>query len=239
LSKHANLGEPMIKSQFIPSVDKRVSAWMEIQKRRKTQDLQTKPLPISITISREFGCEAYPLAIALKKRLDQHDDQSWTVVEEEMVAKITANEDIAGHLEQNLGERSKYLDYIVSALLPYWKSQEQAYRPIVETVFALARQGNAIIVGQGAFAIARDLLNCYHFRLVAPVTFRAESWVRRAGISAERAEKLVQEKEAARIAFLSGFLNCDFDANNFHMIFNNSKMSIERIAELIVEFVSQ
>jgi len=228
----------MLKNMSIPSVDKRLSAWIEIQKRRKTQDLQSKPLPISITISREFGCEAYPLAIALKEKLDHRDKQSWTVVEEEMVAKITANDDIASHLQENLGERSKYLDYIVSALLPYWKSQEQAYRPIVETVFSLARQGNTIIVGQGAFAIARDLSNCYHFRLVAPVVYRAESWARRIGISVESAEKQVQEKEAARIAFLSGFLNCDFNANNFHMIFNNSKLQIEKIAELIVEFVS-
>ncbi len=228
----------MFKNLSIPSVDKRLSAWIEIQKRRKTQDLQSKPLPISITISREFGCEAYPLAIALKERLDKSNGPSWTVVEEEMVAKITANDDIASHLQENLGERSKYLDYIVSALLPYWKSQEQAYRPIVETVFSLARQGNSIIVGQGAFAIARDLANCYHFRLVAPVAFRAESWARRIGISAESAEKLVQEKEVARISFLSGFLNCDFNPNNFHMIFNNSKLSIEKIAELIVEFLS-
>ena len=228
----------MIKNLSIPSVDKRVSAWIEIQKRRKTQDLQAKPLPISITISREFGCEAYPLAIALKERLDHSNGQSFTVVEEEMVANITANDDIAGFLQENLGERSKYLDYIVSALLPYWKSQEQAYRPIVETVFSLARQGNSIIVGQGAFAIARDLTNCYHFRLVAPVAYRAESWSQRTGISIERAEKQVQEKEAARIEFLSGFLNCDFNANNFHMIFNNSKLSIENIAELIVDFVA-
>ncbi len=154
-----------------------------------------------------------------------------------MVSKITGNSDISGYLVDDLGERSKYLDYIVSTLLSYWKSQEQVYRPIVETVFSLARQGNAIIVGQGAFSIAKDLSNCFHFRLVAPVLFRAESYAERAGISVQESEKLVQEKEAARIRFLSDFLNCDFDANNFHLIFNNSKISFQKIAELIVEFV--
>ncbi|MBU2646496.1 cytidylate kinase-like family protein [bacterium] len=227
----------MTKIQFIPSVDKRISAWMEIQKNRKIEDSQTKPAPISITISREFGCEAYPLANSLKSRLEKMDGQLWTVFEEEMVSKITANDDISRYLVDNLGERSKYLDYIVSALLPYWKSQEQAYRPIVETVFSLARHGNAIIVGQGAFSIAKDLVNCFHFRLIAPVTFRAESYARRAEISVEESEKLVREKEAARIAFLSDFLNCDFGAHNFHMIFNNSKIGFEKIAELIIGFV--
>lgn len=229
----------MTKGQLIPSVDKRISAWMEIQKKRKIQDMQSKPAPKSITISREFGCEAYPLANALKNLLDARNDQSWTVFDEEMVSRITANEDMSRHLTENLGERSKYLDYIVSALLPYWKSQEQAYRPIVETVFSLARQGNAIIVGQGAFSIAKDLTNCYHFRLIAPAEFRATSYAKRANLSAEEAQKLVQEKEAARITFLSGFLNCDFKPNNFHLIFNNSKVPIDQIAGVILSLVSE
>ncbi len=210
---------------------------MEIQKKRKIQDLQSKPVPKSITISREFGCEAYPLANALKQKLDSRNDQSWTIFDEEMVNRITANEDISDHLSDSLGERSKYLEYIVSTLLPYWKSQEQAYRPIVETVFSLARQGNAIIVGEGAFSIARDLSNCYHFRLIAPVEFRAESYARRSNLSVEDAQKLVQKKEAARIAFLSDFLNCDFEPNNFHLIFNNSKVPIDRIVDLILHFI--
>jgi cytidylate kinase len=228
----------MMKSQLIPSVDKRISAWMEIQKKRQIQDLKSKPAPVSITISREFGCEAYPLADFLKQRLEEQEGQLWTVFDEEMLRKITANEGMAGYLADSLGERSKYLDYIVSALLPYWKSQEQVYRPIVETVFSLARQGNAIIIGQGAFSIAKDLPNCYHFRLIAPAEFRAESYGVRAELSGDDARSLIQKKEAARIAFLSDFLNCDFEPNNFHMIFNNSKVPIDRIAELIIQYVS-
>lgn len=229
----------MPKSQLLPSVDKRISAWMEIQKKRRIQDLQAKPVPKSITISREFGCEAYPLSNALKEALDNRGDQSWTIFDEEMVSRITANEDMSSHLQDSLGERSKYLDYIVSTLLPYWKSQEQAYRPIVETVFSLARQGNAIVVGQGAFSIARDLSNCYHFRLIAPAEFRAESYAGRTGLSLEEAKQLVQEKEAARIAFLSDFLNCDFKPNNFHLIFNNGKISVDQIASQILHFIGE
>lgn len=233
-----NRGGMMTISQLVPSVDKRISAWMEIQKRRELQDLQHKPVPTSITISREFGCEAYPLASALKSSLDEQNGSRWTVFDEEMINQITASDDMSGFLTERLGERSRYLEYIISTLLPYWKSQEQVYRPIVETVFSLARQGNAIIVGQGAFAIARDLSNCYHFRLIAPTSFRAESYAGRTGMSVDAAEKLIQEKESARTTFISNFLNCDFEPDNFHLLLNNSKVPVDEMVKLILAFIS-
>lgn len=229
----------MARTQLVPSVDMRISAWKEIQKKRMKQDLQKKPAPPSITISREFGCEAIPLAEILKQRLEAESGHTWTIFDSEMVRRISASDDMSGHLMDRLGERSKYLEYIVSTLLPYWKSQEQVYRPIVEAVFSLARQGNAILVEQGAFSIAKDLPNCYHFRLIAPAAYRAESYASRAGMSIEETEKLIREKETARIEFLSDFLNCDFEPTNFHMIFNNARVPVEQIAEMIMRFVGE
>ncbi len=226
-------------AQLIPSVEKRISTWIDLQKKRKQEDIQGKPPRPSITISREFGCEGYPLAVALKTLLDQRGDGTWTIFDDKLVDKIISDHEIARHLVKNIGERVKYIDYIISSLLPAWKSDTEVFKFIVETVFSIAQQGNAILVGRGAFAITKNLSNCYHFRVIAPLEYRAESYAKRAEISEAKAKQIVQEKEEQRTSFLSHFLNCGFEQENFHMIFNNSKMQVDNIAQAIISFVDQ
>lgn len=227
----------MAKNPLVPSIEKRISTWIELQKKRKLQDMKDKPIPASITISREFGCEGYPLAASLKEKLDLKTPQEWTIFDDELVDRIILDHQISRHLLKNIGERSKYLDYIISTLLPKWKSEEQVFRHVIEAIFLVSKQGNAIVVGRAAFAITKDLPNCYHFRLTAPLNFRAESYSTRVGVPKQEAEKIVQKKEDSRTKFLSDFLRCDFGVNDFHLVFNNSKASVDRIADTIVNYI--
>ncbi len=65
--------------QLIPSVEKRISSWIEIQKKSKEQMKERIASKLTITISREFGCEGYPLVAALKNKLDEKTGQVWTI----------------------------------------------------------------------------------------------------------------------------------------------------------------
>ncbi len=226
-------------NQFVPAIEKRVFTWKELQKKRKDQDLGEKPQKTSITISREFGCEGYPLAAALKTRLDQKTGQEWMIFDDDLIVKIASDNDVSKHLVKNFGKRAKYLDYIISSLLPNWKSDTEIFKLIVETVFSVAQQGNSIIIGRGAFAITKDLPNCFHFRLIAPLEYRAESYAKRVKTSEEEAKKLVQEKEESRTRFLSNFLNCGFEHKNFHLVLNNGKMTPEQMSKVILNLIQE
>ncbi|MBU3917491.1 cytidylate kinase-like family protein [bacterium] len=226
-----------MSNQFIASVEKRVFTWKELQKKRKEQDMESKPPRTSITISREFGCDGYPLAVALKTSLDQKTGQNWTIFDDDLIVKIASDNSISKHLIKKFGERAKYLDYIIASLLPNWKSETEIFKLIVETVFSVAQQGNSIIIGRGAFAITKDLPNCYHFRLIAPLEYRAKSYALRTNISEEEAKRIVEEKEESRTRFLSDFLNCGFDHDNFHLVLNNEKISPERMADTILYLI--
>ncbi|MCP4753899.1 MAG: cytidylate kinase-like family protein [Proteobacteria bacterium] len=225
--------------QMIPSIDKRISTWIELQKKKKNQDLKTEPSSASITISREFGCEGYPIAASLKEKLDRKTQQTWTIFDDALVNKIMSDHNISRHLVKSHGERAKYLDYIFSTLSPSWKSEEQTFKLMTETIFSVSQQGNAIVVGRGAFAITKDLLNCYHFRLIAPLGFRAKSYAERIGMSIEEATQVVQEKEKTRTKFLSDFLDCKFSLDNYHLVINNSLASIDCIANTIVNYIGE
>ena len=45
------------------------------------------------------------------------------------------------------------------------------------------------------------------------------------------------EKEKDRTRFLSDFLNCSFDQESFHLVINNSKFPIEKIADCIIGLI--
>ena len=223
--------------EMIPSVEKRISSWIEIQNKRKNQEMAGGSVKSTITISREFGCEGFPLIALLKEKLDKKTGRTWTIFDNQFVDKLASDSEIAGHLVKDFGERSKYLDYIISSLLPTWKSETEVFKMMVEAIYAVAQQGDAIILERGAFSITKNLPNCFHFRLIGPLNYRADSYARRKGISQEKAEKLVKEKEQDRTSFLSHFLNCQFDQENFHLIANNAKIPIEKIAEMIIHFI--
>lgn len=223
--------------QMIPSVEKRVSSWIEIQKRITSQDLSTTPPKTTITVSREFGCEGYPLVAELSSRLSSLTGQEWTIFDNKFVDKLLEDNEISKHLMNSFGDRAKYLDYIISTLLPTWKSEAEAFKPMVEAIYSIARLGNAIILERGAFAITKDLPNCYHFRLIAPLEYRISSFARRVGTNEEEARAIVAEKELVRTRFLSDFLNCSFNQESFHLVYNNAKMSTEKIAESILHFL--
>lgn len=226
-------------NQLIPEVEKRISSWIEIQKQRRNQEMAGEIVKSTITISRQFGCEGYPLAAKLKEMLDEKTKRSWTIFDNQFVDKLANDSEISKHLIKNIGERSKYLDYIISSLLPNWKSETEVFKMMVEAIYSVAQQGDAIILERGAFAISKNLPNCFHFRLIAPMDYRADSYARRKGISHEDAEKLVKEKEHDRTSFLTHFLNCQFDQENFHLVINNGKYPIEKIAKLIVRYIEE
>ena len=62
------------------SIEKRLQTWNEWTQQ---QDKDDKILRPCITISREFGCQAYPLAETLYKRLNKlaEDKEEWILLE--------------------------------------------------------------------------------------------------------------------------------------------------------------
>ncbi len=223
--------------QLIPSVEKRVSSWIEIQKKRMEQEMAGEMPKMTITISREFGCEGYPLVAELESKLKSITGQPWTIFDNRFVDRLIKDKEISKHLVKSFGDRVKYLDYITAALLPNWKSESDAFKLMIEAIFSIAQEGNAIILERGAFAITKDLPNCFHFRLVAPLDYRVSSYARRTGISEEKARSIIVEKEKDRSGFLSDFLNCNFDQESFHLVLNNSKLPIEKIADTILHLL--
>jgi cytidylate kinase len=213
-----------------------MSAWFRIQDQlRKEQPPKQSP---TVTISRQYGAEAYPLAETLKPLLERKTGDPWTVFDKTLIERVSQDTGLSARLLGNLGDISKPLDEIIGTLGTRWKTHSDAYRLLARQVVSLANQGNVIIIGRGGAVLTQRFSNCFHFRLVAPLEYRIQSIQRRLNIPYVEAKKLVSENQKARDKFIESLLNCSIeDPSYYHCVFNSSKSPIPSIAQSILNLM--
>ena len=223
----------MGSSLMISSIEARIDAWQRILENKKKQDSQKKKA-VTITISREFGCEGFPLAEKLKELLEQQTGEEWVIFDRALIEKVAQEVQLSPSEIKIIEDRSHFLD-IFSSFRSKSVTKGQVFQRVAHYILKVAKSGNAIIVGRGGAFITRDLDNCFHFRLVAPFEFRVSSMAKRMQIEESKAEKFVIENSLARERFLNEFFSKDInDPKYFHAIFNNQKLNLDTITECIL-----
>lgn len=226
-------------STLIPGVEQRVSSLLEVSRRVQGEVTSKKPRQkITVTISREFGCEAYPMAEKLKALLEKKTGETWALMDKSLLEEVARNHNLSEEILRNLGDKPRFIDDVISTFSPNWKTDKDYYRLLCRHITSLATGGNVIIVGRGGAVITQSLDNCYHFRMVASMDFKVRSIAKRLGISPVEARDLVQKKQQQRDKFVKDFLNRDVgDPTLYHLVFNNGKNSAQKIAETIVQYI--
>jgi cytidylate kinase len=222
---------------LVPAIEQRLAAFIEMNRRAKAAATKAAPKP-TITISREFGCEGYPLAEELKKLAEQATGEPWALVDKSLMDAVARDHKLSEDILHSLGQKPRWLDEMLSMLSPRWKNEADQYKLMCEQIVSVAKAGNAIIVGMGGAILTQSLENCYQFRLVASQEFKVRSIAHRMKISKQDADLYVEERQKERDRFVRSFLNADIgDAHYYHMIFNNAKIRTDRIARTIADFV--
>ena len=222
---------------LVPSIDNRISDWVE--SKRKNQIEHRKRLNcFTITLSREFGCEAYPLALKLKEQLEKLTGENWNIFDRALIEKIRVENGLNQELVSNVEKRSEFTEKLIANRQPSWKNKTESYKFLAKAVYSISREGRAIIVGCGAAMITQDIHRAYHFRLIASEKFRIKSIARRTDVPYSEAETMVSTRHKERKRFFKNFLQSEFvDLNYYHAVYNNDKLSIERITENILATV--
>jgi len=226
---------------LIPSIDKRISSLLEFNRRKdleSTRKSRTKKIGPTITISREFGCEAYPTAELLLEILVKKTGQGWVIIDKGLLEEIARDNNLSEEILKHLGEKNQFLDEMLATFSPRWKSDRDAFSLLSQHITALAGIGNVIIVGQTSAFITQPMKNCFHFRLFASAGFKNNSIRRRLGITEDEAEKLIARRQKQRDHFFVNFCDRDpYDMSLYNLLFNNDHNIPEKIANTIVEYV--
>ena len=230
----------MSKNVMIPSIEARLRGLIEVSRRNLREHGLTRDARLSptVTLTREFGCEGYPVALKLQALLEKRSGQPWTVMDRALLDAVAEDHHLSAQILQNIGSKNLFLDEMLSTFTPRWKSDKDYYRLLSRQILALAEEGNVILVGRGAAILTQKTGNCFHFRIVAPMAFKVASIQDRMGLSAEAALEMIETKQRQRDAFLKDFLGRDAaDPTLYHLLFNNARCSADKIAGIMAEVV--
>ena len=230
----------MSNKLLVPSIEMRLGSLLEFNRRKDENDASRGKVRPTITISREFGCEAYPMTECLKEIMEKKSGQPWAIMDKALLEEVAKHHKLSEDIVSSLGEKkSRILDEVLATFSTRWKSEKDYYRLLSKHVFSLAEKGNSIIVGRGSSIVTQQLKNCYHFRIYASHEFKVASIARRLKISRDEAESVVEKNQEQRDAFIHDFFNLDpRDLRFYHLVFNNDKNSPERIAQMIADYVT-
>jgi len=231
----------MPENLLIPSVDLRIGSLEEYNRRQREKATlhsnKPKPRPC-ITLSREFGCEGYPVAERLREIMMQKTGDEWVMIDKAVLEEVARHHNISEEILQTLGENNRILNEVLATFSPRWKSDHECFMLLSRHIVALAEQGNVIIVELGGAIITKHIEHSYHFRIYGSTAFKAATLAGRLKIEADAAEKLMLKQQKLRDHFTSDFLGQDdHDPALYNVLFNNDRVAPGAIAHTIADFV--
>jgi cytidylate kinase len=209
------------------------------------QKLPEKPTGPFISISRDFGCMANPVAEYLAKELTRRyknkgikREWKWLnkKILEESARALEVSPSKIKYIFQS--QRKTMIDEIVSAMSTrYYKSDNKIRKTIISVIRSIAKAGDVIIVGRGGVAFGKDNPNSLHIKLTAPIEWRVQRISTNYNKTDSDALMYLLEVDQERKYLIDNFMGFETDISIFDMVYNRKMMSRDEIVSNILHIV--
>lgn len=193
-----------------------------------------------VTISREFGLEAGPLARMLADRLNQTKpaDPPWLAYDKELVERVAQDHELAADLVDQFDEQDRsWLEHFAVGFGGKGSGADIAMKT-AQTIRGIAKLGRAVIVGRGGSIILSGMPHARHIRLIAPMDWRAEQFARREGIDEKAARGRLAEMDDARRKFIRNHFGKDInDPTLYDLTINVRRIDHDHSVRVIEELL--
>lgn len=182
-----------------------------------------------ITISKQAGSGGEALGRAVAEAL------GWHVFDREILISIASNAHLRERLVSRLDERavSGLTDYVTHLFAPEFLSRGAFVRELIDVLMAIARQGNAVLVGRGANWMLNPKYGL-RVRVVGPVEARVAHVAERHGLALAEARERVETIDRQTRAFIRQVFDRDIDDPlGYDMILNTGAMSEQAAVEVL------
>lgn len=177
-----------------------------------------------VTLTRQSGSYGDEIGMLIARRLgytfyDKHE------IERRIIAKGLPKEEFLKYderkprfLDRFAKNRDKYLNYLSAVVLD------------------IAKEGNCVIIGRGAFLFLHDVPNHIALRLVSHLEARIKHIMEIKNIENEKTAQILLEKSDKRkVAFYKSCFKYDLGSNNLiHATINTEMVHPDMVAEMVV-----
>lgn len=215
------------------SFSRTIDALARVTARSPSNGQTTESIPhgITVAISREVGAGGSSIARALGERM------GWKVYDQELLEHIAQSLHTKVKWLAELDEHHvSWLQELIEGIGQFPRVRENTYiRQLVDTLFKIAAEGHAIVVGRGGAQVLPPPTTL-RVRLVAPLEDRVRMIAAQRNFSLGQAERYIHEHDLHRVTFvLEHFQRDPSDPLGYDIILNTSRFSIAECVELIAE----
>ena len=194
-----------------------------------------------ITISRDYASGGRKLGRLLAKKLGYH------YVDKFLFQKIAEDLNVS---ERTLESFEKSREYRISnsfsklfgqsyiqRIVGHDKSvvEEKEYQTSLKNlILKTAEDDDVVIIGRAAYFFLKDMINCYHFHLVAPMDWRKKYATQELNIPGNIVHESIERHDKNQHWFLRSICGeCFNDPVLFDLTLNMSRIPIEKTIDII------
>lgn len=197
-----------------------------------------------ITIGRQFGSGGRAIGELLAKKLGV------SFYDKELISLAAKESGMSPEIFDDVDEKAtNSLLYSISMGMYGFGSGFSAMGdlPVNDRLYLLqhkiikeiAEKESCIIVGRCADYVLRDNPDCVNIFIYADMEFRKQEAIKKHGIDADRAEHTIIKTDKSRANYYSFYSGQKWGAaENYDLCINSSKLSEEKIADLIIEYIN-
>ncbi len=225
------------------TVERRLRAQIQIQQRLARElerNKQAQQKPPFVTISRQYGCQAFELAKALSERLKAEFPDYEYVIYDKMLLSILAEQDeMLSEMANVMSRHTKSeIDDWVDSTFSGKPSELKVYRALARTQAILASAGACILIGRGSALTTRYVPAGIHVRLIAPLEWRIDTLRNDPGYDDIADRETIERLDREREGFVRKYLGLDVTAlNHYDIVFNNERVATNEQALTLSELV--
>ncbi|MEE8596973.1 MAG: cytidylate kinase-like family protein [bacterium] len=195
-----------------------------------------------ITINRDFASGGRSLGQLLAKRID------YQYIDKSLFQKIAEDLNVS---ERTLESFEKSREYRISNIFSklFGKNyiqrivghdrsvvEEQEYQNSLKNlILGVAQEDNVVIIGRAAYFFLKDMENCYHVRLFAPMDWRKKYAVEILGTPRNKAQAIIEKRDVTELWFNRTICGELFnDHSLFHLTLNMTSIPFEKAIEIVM-----
>lgn len=208
-----------------------------------------KPAEIGpvVTISREFGCQAKPIAKQLVELIGEKLNKKgivsdWKWINKEILVESASQLEVLPRRIEHVfeAEEKNTIEQLVTSFSErYYKSDLTIKKMVAKVIRSFANKGRIIIVGRGGVTVTKNHPKALHIRLYAPFDWRVQQMSKKRNIPIDKVIPYAMEMDVKRKKFRDFFSDKETDNSIFDLMLNRATLTDKEIVDAIIHIMEK